>query len=194
MAAGDDPSSSVPPSRPGRSPVLLILAGFAVAILIGLNVMSAQFRPKSDEELQKEAQDKAAAQASPTPSPAAPGAAAGSGLVSLSPDSKVGNTQAPEEVVLGFEWTPQVQADPNKVYQAVTMLQKAMPPVAHLRIVDVDLEPSVPEGISVGGKVIVPASADGSISLPPPAVGALIAQLRMPGGPPGPPPGAPPVK
>jgi len=190
-------------SAPSRSPVLIIVVFVALAGLIGLNAMSAQFRPKSDEEMQKEAQDKqaAAAKAQPSPSPgtASPGtaAAATSDLVTLSPAGTLGSASAPKEVVVGFEWTPQVQANPSSVFASIEMLQKALPN-GRIRVVNADQDPTVPLGISVGGKVVIPAGADGTIPLPPPAVGAIVGMVSAPGGPPpgagappGPPPGAP---
>ncbi len=161
--------------RPSNSPVMIAVVLMAIAGLVGLNMMSNQMRPKTDQEIQAEQRERAEAAASPSPAAAtpAPSASGATGALSLNdPNTLVlagqGNTMgapdAPKEVVVGFSWTPEVQSDPSKVSKAVEALQKTVGPQARLKIVNVDANPEVPEGVSIGGKVIVPAQSDGVIA------------------------------
>jgi hypothetical protein len=66
--------------------------------------------------------------------------------------------------VVGFSWTPEVQSDPSKVSNAVDALKKSLGSQARIKVVNVDASPGVPEGVSIGDKVIVPAQSDGTIN------------------------------
>ena len=170
-------------SRPSTSPVLIAVIVMALAGLVGLNVMANKAQPKSEEE--REAEQKAAASspapaASPVPVASNSTASVAPGSLSLSdPNSLVmmgaggvlGAQDAKREVVVGFSWTPAVQSDPSKVSAAVDALQKALGNQAHVKVVNVDDQLDVPEGISLGGKVIVPADGSGAIS--PSAIGTV---------------------
>jgi hypothetical protein len=150
----------------------------AVAGLVGLNMMSNQIRPKTDHEIEAEERARASAAASPTPaaSPAtAPPSSAPPGesaevslndpnaLVLAGQATSLGSPEAAREVVVGFAWTPEVQSDPSKVSNAVEALQKSLGGQARIKVVNVDASPGVPEGVSIGDKVIVPAQSDGAI-------------------------------
>jgi hypothetical protein len=162
-------------TRPSNSPVVLAVVVMAVAGLVGLNVMSNQVRPKTDHEIEAEQRERAKAAASPTPAAASP-APAGKGepsaMTSSDPNSLVlageGNTlgspSASQEVVIGFSWTPEIQADPSKVSGAVAALQQTLGSQGRIKVVNVDASPEVPEGVSIGGKVIAPAQNDGTIA------------------------------
>lgn len=149
----------------------------ALAGLVGLNVMSNQVRPKTDQERQAEEMERSKAAQSPnpaaTPTPAAvPSAPSGRTGVSLADPnalvlsgagSTLGSPDAKQEVVVGFSWTPEVQSDPTKVSNAVDALLKTLGSQGRVKIVNVDERPEVPEGVSIEGKVIVPAQNDGTI-------------------------------
>ena len=155
-----------------------------MAGLIGLNVMSLKSTPKSDEELQAEAQEAAAAKQG-SASPAAPadaGAPPGSGSLSdIGPAKLLGRVDASKEVIVGFNWTPAVQADPSKVYGVVQMLERVAPDV-RIRVVDVDQVPAIPAGVSVGSQLMVAAQKDGSISIPPEVAGKMRMLMSAPAG------------
>ncbi|MES2464296.1 MAG: hypothetical protein V4671_27360 [Armatimonadota bacterium] len=144
----------------------------ALAGLVGLNAMSNQMRPKSDHEIEAEQREQAkAAEPSPTASVAPAQSAEPSGgalsdpnsLVVSGQGSTIGAPEAKQEVVVGFSWTPEVQADPSKVSKAADALQKALGSQVRIKVVNVDANQEVPEGVSVGGRVIVPAQSDGVI-------------------------------
>jgi hypothetical protein len=165
-------------SRPSNSPVLIAVVVVALGGLVGLNMMANQARPKSDHEIEAEQKAQAAAAASPSPAvaasaaPSAPGMPPGpagtmssdsNSLVLAGAGSTLGAPEAKQEVIVGFSFTPEVQSDPSKVSNAVDALQKALGPMARIKVVNVDEKPDVPEGVSIGGKVIVPAKSDGTI-------------------------------
>ncbi|MBC8104519.1 MAG: hypothetical protein H7Z41_18240 [Cytophagales bacterium] len=173
-------------SRPSTSPVVVALIGCALAGIVGLNIMSSRITPKTDAQLQAEAREREKASqpsATPTvPSAAPTAAAADSGsantqnaLVRLGESSVLGSADAKQEVVVGFSWTPEVQSDPSKVSVAVDTLQKAVGDRARIKVVNTDELPATPEGISINGRLVVPAQADGAIT--PSAVGAVTQAL-----------------
>jgi hypothetical protein len=164
--------------RPSNSPVLIAVVVMALAGLVGLNMMSNQMRPKTDHEIEAEQQERAKAAASPSPvaaasaAPVPPGAPGAPGAITVSdpnalvlagPGSTLGSPDAKQEVVVGFSWTPEVQSDPSKVSKAIDALQKTLGTQGRIKVVNVDENQEVPDGVSIGGKVIVPAQSDGTI-------------------------------
>lgn len=142
----------------------------ALAGLVGLNVMSNQMRPKSDHEEEAEAKSATTASASPAAVSTSPVGVPGetplsdpNSLVLVGEGNATGLPTAKQEVTVGFSWTPEVQSDPSKVSKAVDTLQKALGSEARIKVINVDEKPEVPGGISIGGKVIVPAQASGVI-------------------------------
>jgi hypothetical protein len=147
----------------------ILVAGIGVALgaMLMLNVLAQRIDPKYQEKLERErmaaeAQKQAEAQQNKPPTmPQAP--APGAGLVELGEEKVLGKADAAKEIVVGYEWSPAVQADPSKVYAAVETIQKAAPD-ARIRVVNVDANPEVKPGVSVGGKVVVIPQPDGSLS------------------------------
>jgi len=159
--------------------MLWIVVVFAIVLLVGVNAMSLKSTPKSDEEI---AAEKAEANKSDTTaSPAAPGdpEQGPPTLSNVSSYQILGKADSQKEVIVGFEWTPAVQADPTKVYNTVQGLTHVVPD-ARIRVVNVDQAPDIPAGISFGGHVVVPAEEDGSISLRGDTVGMLQKALNAP--------------
>jgi len=180
----------------------LLVAGVVVALgaLLLLNAVMQRMDPAVQErEAQEAAQKQQAEQAKKQPPPGMPGGGGDSGkLVALGDDAVVGNAKGTPSFVIGYEWTPEVQADPSKVYGVIDMISQAIPG-ARIRVVNVDTHPDVRAGISTGGKVVLPASPDGSIPTQgvPMALGRMMPRGAGPGGyggygrPPGPPPPGP---
>lgn len=149
-----------------------LIAGvvLAIAVLLGLNVMQQRNDPalqKQAEQLreQEEAKKQESNAASSAAAPSAPAAGANR-LAEIGDSFMVGSDKAPREVVLGWQWTPEVQANPSKVYDAIEEIQKAANSSGgrfRVRIVNVDANPSVPPGISIGGVVRVAPQPDGAI-------------------------------
>jgi hypothetical protein len=165
-----------------RSPVLILTIGVALAGLVVLNVAMSQVG-KPPEPPQEAAQ---AAVGNDTPGPqAAPSGAPGE-LAELPPDHTVGPDGAVREVVVGWSWTPEVQADPNKVAAALRAVTAARPP-GKVRFVNTDVHPNVPRGVSVDGRKIADLEPDGSVN---PMI-IVRAAAGVNAGPPGPPPGVP---
>jgi hypothetical protein len=63
-------------------------------------------------------------------------------------------------VVIGWSWTPEVQADPGRLEQALSAARQAVPYV-RIRIVNADAVPGAPRGLVVNGKKVQELPADG---------------------------------
>ncbi len=145
------------------TPTFVIVLAMLLLGMVGLNVADRRFAPKSPEE-------EAAAQAAEAQKsePAQPAASGSADLVRLPPEQITGAPNAHMEVVFGWEWTPEVQANPGQMYQAIEALQKAAAGNAHvkLRVVNVDLVPDAPRGLAVNGKTVLELPANGVIEPP----------------------------
>lgn len=156
-----------------NSPVVFIVAGLAVVLLVGFNVIASNNRPRSEQELQaEESRRQAEAAQKATTAGGTGGAAAasdtmaGNELALLDAETVSGNPKSPTTITIGWRWTPDVQGNPSLVYSAVEQAQKFGQNVPiRLRIVNLDAvaNGNVPEGVSVGGKTLVPLGADGGL-------------------------------
>ncbi len=75
-------------------------------------------------------------------------------------------------MIVGWEWTPDVQSDPTKVSAAVDKLKAELPGVK-IRVVNRDENPSVPAGISIGKDTLVRPKEDGSLEVDPDALNRM---------------------
>jgi hypothetical protein len=152
--------------------VLVIIILIAIAGMIGLNAISGRFTPKSDED---EAAEQASAAPPATPAPAPTPMAVLHGpqeLAAFSPGGDLGDTKAQDAITIGFSWTPAIQADPVLVFGTIDQLVHSFPD-ARIQVVDTDLDPSVPLGVSIDGTLVAPADTDGSILVTTPESNAL---------------------
>jgi hypothetical protein len=149
-----------------------------IAIVIGVFalIMITQFSqkvttPKTDAELEQEAQEqaqKAQADAQKKNAPAAtPSKAAAPGdsgtLVMLGQDATLGSQdKSAPEVTLQWSWTPQVEADPSKVATAISDIMRQMPKV-RIHAINTDESEGTPDGIFYQGRQVTAAGPDGSI-------------------------------
>jgi len=159
-----------------------LIASVVVALgaLVILNGVMQRMDPKFQEQQAEEAaQKKQEEQQKQPPSASGPSSPGGAKLVELGDDAVVGNKKGTTEIVVAYQWTPDVQADPSKVYNVIEMLPKATPQ-AHLRVVNADAHPGTPLGVSMNGKVVLPAQLDGSIPANPMMMQSI---MRMTGGP-----------
>jgi len=146
--------------QPPRNNTLLIVAGFVIVIMVGLNILIGQIAnpPAPGAETQPEAAgDAPAAQTTPP--------ANGSGgprLVEMPAEATLGAPTAKNEVVLGWSWTPEVQADPGALEQTIAALGTAARG-AKVRVVNTDVVPGVQRGLVVNGKLALPLPPDGII-------------------------------
>lgn len=147
---------------PNRSsaPVLIVGLVIAVGAMALLNNAQYQNRPKTMQELQAEdeAQSKAHEQEHDRKPPGAKTAVATAAdkLVELGPDTTLGPESAKKQVTIGYNWTPEVQADPMRVYGPIEMSLKMSRGELKVRVVNLDAPgaPAVPPGLSVDGKVV----------------------------------------
>lgn len=174
-----------------RTPILVAVVGIAVALLVVLNIFQQRNDPKYQEQMAKEQARKASEEAAKKQQEAQPPADAGAAneLAAYGAEKTLGNPSGATKVTIGWNWTPAVQGDPNKVLAAATAASKALPN-ASVRVVNLDANPgAVPPGVTVDGKTVVPPGPDGS--LPADAVSAALPAVA--GAPGGPPPGPPPA-
>jgi len=141
------------------TPTFIIALAVLLLGMVGLNVADRRFAPKTPEQ---EAAEQAAKAQKSEAAPAAP-----SDLVRLPPEQTLGATNAKSEVVFGWEWTPEVQADPAQMQRVIETIQQAAPG-AHvkIRVVNVDAVPDTPRGLSVNGKTILALPPNGLIEPP----------------------------
>lgn len=178
-------------TRTPSQTLLIAGIGFALACFVILNMVMQRLDPKYQEELQHEAERKAAeAQSAKSGQanggapkdgvpPMAGGGFGGNELAALGPDAVVGDKNGKTELTVGWRWTPDVQADPSKVYKTVDIMQKALPGVK-IRVVNIDNNPSVKPGISQGAQTLMPLADDGSLAVNPAALHMLIASHTAP--------------
>lgn len=132
--------------------VVVLLLG-----LVALNVADRRFAPKSPEE-------EAAAQAAQNTPPSEPPPAGSGELVRLPAEETSGRPDAETEVVFGWEWTPEVQADPARMAAAIEALRTAARNAdVRLRIVNVDLVPDAPRGLAVNNKTTLELPPSGLV-------------------------------
>ena len=161
--------------------ILIIVALISVLAMVFLNKYSNEkLTPKNEEQEEQEQQAAAAADAAKNKAPMAsiktpaPGSAKAATLATLGQDATLGSTSpSAPEVTIQWSWTPEVQADPSKVYDAISGIAAKMPNV-RVHAVNTDEVSGVPSGIFVGGRQVTPAGPDGSITVNPPALTAAL--------------------
>lgn len=173
---------------PSRT-LLIAGIGFAIACFVILNMVMQRLDPKYQEQMQQEAQRKAqeaqaaggggaAAKPQTVSTPGSPGGGGGGNeLAALGPEAVLGDKTSPREITVGWQWTPEVQGDPSKVYAAVKQMQEQMKGMK-IRVVNVDENPGVLPGISVAGKSVAPLKEDGSLALDTAAMQGIASAVR----------------
>ena len=152
---------------PSKTP-LIVAAVMVVGVIAGFNVISEKYRPKTEHELEAAAQKEQAEAAknaqknAPSPPPETGAAPATASLVMLGDEATLGAAQASSTITVGWSWTPDVQADPGKIWNGIQAVQKVAPS-AKIHVVNTDAGADVPEGVSLDGAVIVPLAPDGSL-------------------------------
>ncbi|MGC4047423.1 MAG: hypothetical protein QM758_26815 [Armatimonas sp.] len=175
----------------------IAIAVLAIVGIIFANVMAGKNTPKTEAQMEQEAQEASAKNSSPGASPAAaasPGAEPvamrhseggeyppnvdlkdGNNLAIMGTDTTLPGTKSTETVTVGFEWTPEIQADPSALTKILDKV-KAAAPEAQVRLMNVDENPTAPRGISINSKVIAPLGADGNLNEA--AADAAIAEIK----------------
>lgn len=146
------------PSK-SKTPVFIAIIGFLLLGMVALNAAAGRFgkEPEAPPPPEQAQQNEPAEPAATAPE------TVGSELVRLPADSTTGPSSAPREIVIGWTWTPEVQADPSKVSAAIDQIKKAVPD-AKVRVVNVDAVPTAPAGITVDGKTVAELAPDGSLN------------------------------
>ena len=135
-----------------RTPVLILAIGILLLGIMALNLAAGRFAASDSE--QSEAAESAATGTENTAAeePAAPAGA--DALARLPADVTTGPPGAARQVIIGWVWTPEVQANPAAVYDAIEAVRKVVPSDVALRIVNADAVPDAPLGIVVNGKTV----------------------------------------
>jgi hypothetical protein len=144
----------------------IVIGALALGSLVMMNVVSQKNAPKSEAQQEAEAQEASEKKAAAEPTldashPLRPMSSLD--LVMTDGFKETGPKDAETTVVVGYEWTPGIQADPEKVQEIVKMLERNAPK-AKVVLTNVDENPGVPVGIQVNGKVVAPIGEDGTVS------------------------------
>jgi hypothetical protein len=162
------------------SSVMPIAIGvFALAGLVMANIMAQKNSPKTEAELQAEMQANAPKEGAPPgfddqPPPLVPKKQSatddapktlseGNDLTAIGPDYTIpASSSNGPSVTIGYEWTPELQANPDVLAQLVKKVKERVPG-AQLRLVNVDANPQTPAGIAINNTLVAPPGADGNI-------------------------------
>jgi hypothetical protein len=161
----------------------IAIGAMALAGLVMANIMAQKNRPRTEAELMQEEQER---QPKAPQSGAPPGQvnddpppvamkkqsttddapkmlSEGNDLAALGPDytAPASGAKGPS-VTIGYEWTPELQANPDALAQLVKKVQEQVPG-AQLRLVNVDANPQTPAGIAINNTVVAPPGDDGNI-------------------------------
>ncbi|MCX6366190.1 MAG: hypothetical protein NTX57_05715 [Armatimonadetes bacterium] len=156
-----------------NTPLLLVIVGACLGGMVLLNRAQFESRPKSDSELRQEEENKAAA-AQPRQTQTYGDAPNMAGeLLGLPPDASIGSKGANKVVTIGYSWSPEVQAEPQKAADSLKELRTYLEQAGsrmntRFRLVNTDVQREVPEGVTLDGKVLMEmnlASMTGKVSL-----------------------------
>jgi type II secretory pathway pseudopilin PulG len=154
------------PIRKQGTPSNTVLIAAVVVALIGMALVNSFTLSLDPKEIQRREQEQAEAamrkMEQQTTEKATGGSPEANSLVALGEESVVGNKDSKTEIILAWEWTPDVQANPSKIYSAVESAKKGAPN-AKIRVVNVDAKPEMQPGVYVNGNLIRPAQSDGSL-------------------------------
>lgn len=154
-----------------KNAILIAGVGMALAGIVMLNVIQARVTPKTEEQIAAETREReaeaakqkpAVTQEASTPVSSAPAGGDTSALAFLGPETTLGSADAPQKIVIGWTWTPEVQADPGRLHAALQTIEKALAGRAALQVVNLDARPDgAPLGVSQNGTVVAPLGEDG---------------------------------
>ncbi len=163
----DTPSRTV--KKPGPSNAVLIAAVLIVLVGMGvLNSINQRLDPKEIERREQERQQaeadkqqKQQGEAGKPPQPPSTVPTGANDLAGYGDEKVLGKADGKTELTIAWEWTPEVQSQPNLVYDAVQAAVKAAPD-AKIRVVNVDADPRLEPGVYLNGKKQLPAEASGA--------------------------------
>jgi hypothetical protein len=138
------------------SPIMLAaIIIMAMGGLVMVNIFQEKNQPKTEaqmqaeqEKLQAEEEKKRATQATPAP----PHEGSESDLVLQEGELKLGDPKGEHEMILAYEWTPEVQSDPTKLSNIISKM-KTMPKI-RARVINVDENESMAPGLYMDGKLV----------------------------------------
>jgi hypothetical protein len=142
------------------SPVMLVaIIVMAIAGLIMVNIFQEKNQPKTEaqmqaeqEKQQAEADKKRAAEATPAPPVKAEGSA--DDLVLQEGELKLGDPKGQHEMILAYEWTPELQNDPTQLSNIISKM-KTMPKI-RARVINVDENENMAPGLYMDGRLVNP--------------------------------------
>lgn len=164
----------------------MLIAAIVVA-LIGMAIVNSFTLSLDPKEIEKRDQDRAAAEAqkaqeaqkkAQASNTAAADSSAGQ-LVTFGEEKVLGKQDGKPEIMLAWQWTPEVQADPKKVTDAVETIVKVLG-TAKIRVVNIDAKPDMTPGVYVNGIRRFEPQADGAFPAMPEVYARLAGMANMP--------------
>ncbi|WP_309707809.1 hypothetical protein [Armatimonas sp.] len=147
--------------RPKNNTALLLaVVGVCLGGMVILNRAQFENRPKSENEIRQEEENKAAAAAPHQTQTYGDAPSLEGELLGLPPDASFGTKGSNKVVTLGYSWSPEVQAEPQKAVDSLKELRTYLDQVGarmnmRFRLVNTDVQREVPEGVSLDGKVLM---------------------------------------
>jgi hypothetical protein len=161
--------------RSSSTPIFIAITAFALGGMAILNKVQYDSRPRTSAEMSEEAQkeqEKQQAEMEKQQREAALRAPAGEDLASLGAEATFGNEKsAKHKVTIGYEWTPELQADPSTLTMLVQDLKKSSD--VYLRVVNIDQNLDQEPGLFVDGKPLLTNVSDKPLTTD------VIGQLKM---------------
>lgn len=156
----------IQPRSRSSSAVLVAVAVLALIVVAGLNALIGRMASGEHQD-EAAATESSAASSSGGASGSAgrptPPASSAYALSSLPPDATVGPANANTRIVVGWSWTPDVQADPNALADALQAARQMSEQGAQVRIVNTDAVPGAPRGVFVNKKKVFDFPAYGTV-------------------------------
>lgn len=148
-----------------NTPVLIAVIALALGGMAILNRVQYENRPRTEAELKEELEAKQEASKPVSTATTSLEVPSGQGeeLFALSPEEHFGRAEKEAErtVVLGYQWTPEVQADPQKAAEGLKSFREVLGKMnqtvgskVHFRLVNVDILREQPSGIWLDGRFL----------------------------------------
>jgi hypothetical protein len=170
------------PKRGGPSNAVLVVA--ILVALVGMGVVNTftqnldpkEIEKREQEQMEAEAKKQQEAQAKAQASNATAAISPAGQLATFGEEKILGKPEGKPEVTIAWQWTPEVQANPEKVSNSIDVAVKVLTR-ARIRVLNVDANPDMEPGIYVDGVKKFAPQPDGSF---PPAAELYSRLANMP--------------
>jgi type II secretory pathway pseudopilin PulG len=152
--------------------ILISLAGMGIVNSFTQSLDPKEIERREQEKMEAEMKKQQEAQATAQKTNEANAATTAGELATFGEEKILGKPDSKTELTFAWQWTPEVQADPSRVSNAIDKALKAMPD-AKIKIVNVDAKPGMQPGLYLNGEKKFEPSADGTF----PAVDQMFTHL-----------------